>query len=90
MVGVTNEDRANTPYLRDMKILQFVQLNARQREDAITKMIAISLELDVPVAGLRGEEAIRNGLAGDIVPDADFIFDEVNDDVVDVIYRENI
>lgn len=73
-----------------MKILQFVQLSPRQREDAIKKMVAISIELDVPVAGVRGEAEIRNALGGDIVPDADFIFDEVNGDVVDVIYRENI
>ena len=73
-----------------MKILQFIQLNPRQRADAINKMIAISEDLDVAVAGIRGGEEIRQALAGDIVPDADFIFDEVDDDVVDVIYRENI
>lgn len=73
-----------------MKILQFVQLKPRQREDAVNKMIAISRELDVAVAGVKGETDIRTALAGDIVPDADFIFDEVDDDVVDVIYRENI
>ncbi|MEO6915033.1 MAG: hypothetical protein ABI151_04765 [Chitinophagaceae bacterium] len=73
-----------------MKILQFVQLNQRQREDAVNKIVVISKELNVAVAGVKGESEIRMALAGEIIPDADFIFDEVNDDVVDVIYRENI
>ena len=72
-----------------MKILQFVQLNPGQREDAIQKMIDISAELDVAVAGIKGADEIRNALAGDIVPDGDFIFDEVDENTVDVIYREN-
>lgn len=73
-----------------MKILQYVQLNSRQKEDAVTKIVAISKNLNVPVAGICGEEAIRKALAGDIVPDADFIFDEIDEERVDVIYRENI
>lgn len=73
-----------------MKILQFVQLNPRQREDAVNKIITISKDLNIAMAGIKGEAEIRNALRGDIIPDADFIFDEVSDDVVDVIYRENI
>lgn len=73
-----------------MKILQFVQLNSQQRRDAIIKIAAISEKLNFSVFGVRGEKMIEEAIAKDANPDAEFIFDEVDESQVDVIYRENI
>ncbi|MEO5995468.1 MAG: hypothetical protein ABIN89_02135 [Chitinophagaceae bacterium] len=73
-----------------MKMLQFSQLNPSQRQDAINKMLKISAELNISVAGVRGEQSITEAINKDINPDADFIFNELDDTQVDVIYRENI
>lgn len=72
-----------------MKMLQFSQLNLTQRNDAITKMLQISAELNVPVAGVMGDSAIIEAINKDTNPDADFIFDEIDETQVDVIYRKN-
>ncbi|MEJ7768475.1 MAG: hypothetical protein WKF89_11735 [Chitinophagaceae bacterium] len=73
-----------------MKILQFIQLNDQQRKDAIVKMAAISQKLNFSVFGVRGEKLIEEALDKDANPDSEFIFDEIDDTRVDVIYRENI
>ena len=73
-----------------MKILQFIQLNNQQKRDAISKMAAISEKLDFSIFGVRGERLIEEALAKDANPDAEFIFDEIDERQVDVIYRENI
>ncbi len=73
-----------------MKILQFIQLNDLQRKDAIGKMAAISQKLNFSIFGVRGEKLIEEALDKDANPDAEFIFDEIDDTRVDVIYRENI
>jgi hypothetical protein len=72
-----------------MKILQFNQLNPSQRMDAINKMIKISRDLDVTIAGVKGEKLVE-AIRQDASVDADFIFDEIDETAVDVIYRENI
>ena len=72
-----------------MKILQFTQLNPAQRTDAINKMIDISRDLNVAIAGVKGDKLLE-AINQDVSPDADFIFDEIDDTSVDVIYRENI
>lgn len=72
-----------------MKMLQFSQLNPTQRNDAITKMLRISADLNVTVAGVMGGSAIIEAINKDTNPDADFIFDEIDETQVDVIYREN-
>jgi hypothetical protein len=72
-----------------MKILQFNQLTPAQRTDAIIKMINISKELNVEIAGVKGDKLI-DAINHDFSPDADFIFDEIDEARVDVIYRENI
>ncbi len=73
-----------------MKILQYIQLNNQQKTDAISKIVGISKKLNVPVCGMSEESMIRQALQQDGVPDAEFIFDEINENQVDVIYRENI
>lgn len=73
-----------------MKILQFVQLNSQQKKDAVAKIAAISEKLDFSVFGVRGEKLIEESLAKGASPDAEFIFDEIDESQVDVIYRENI
>ena len=72
-----------------MKMLQFSQLNPAQRIDAIDKMLKISKELDIAVAGAHGDIPITEAINRDFNPDADFIFNELNETSVDVIYREN-
>jgi len=72
-----------------MKMLQFSQLNAFQRKDAIDKMTKISKELDLKIPGVQGENTIIEAINEDLNPDADFIFDEIDETMVDVIYREN-
>ena len=73
-----------------MKMLQFSQLNPSQRQDAINKMLKISVDLNIPVAGVQGASSIIEAISKDVNPDADFIFDELDETQVDVIYRENI
>ena len=73
-----------------MKMLQFSQLNPSQRQDAINKMLKISVDLNIPVAGVQGTSSIIEAINKDVNPDADFIFDELDETQVDVIYRENI
>lgn len=73
-----------------MKMLQFSQLNPAQRKDAIEKMISISIELNIKIPGVQGENSILEAIEEDFNPDADFIFDEIDETQVDVIYRENI
>ena len=73
-----------------MKMLQFSQLNPVQRKDAIEKMIGISIELNIKIPGVQGENSILEAIEEDFNPDADFIFDEIDETQVDVIYRENI
>jgi hypothetical protein len=73
-----------------MKMLQFSQLNAMQRKDAIDKMVKMSTELDIKISGVQGENSIVEAIKEDLNPDADFIFDEIDETQVDVIYRENI
>ena len=85
--GICNRPIIKT---RIMKILQFIQLNNQQKKDAIVKMAAISQKLDFSVFGVRGEKLIEEAIEKDANPDAEFIFDEVNESEVDVIYRENI
>lgn len=72
-----------------MKMLQFSQLNPAQRKDAIDKMLKISAELNLPVAAEWGANSITEAINNDINPDADFIFDQIDETQVDVIYREN-
>ena len=72
-----------------MKMLQFSQLNPVQRKDAMEKMIKISDELNVEIAGVHGDKQITDAINNDFNPDADFIFDEIDETQVDVIYREN-
>ena len=71
-------------------MLQFSQLNDLQRQDAINKMLKIAEELNVPIAGACGELPITEAINKDFNPDADFIFNELDELRVDVIYRENI
>ncbi len=73
-----------------MKMLQFSQLNSIQRKDAIEKMVSISTELNIKIPGVQGENSILEAIQEDFNPDADFIFDEIDETQVDVIYRENI
>jgi hypothetical protein len=72
-----------------MKMLQFSQLNPVQRKDAIDKMVRLSNELDIRIPGVQGENTIIGAINEGLNPDADFIFDEVDETMVDVIYREN-
>ena len=72
-----------------MKILQFTQLNPAQRKDAIDKMVKISNEINIQIPGVQGENSIIEAINEDLNPDADFIFDEIDETQVDVIYREN-
>jgi len=72
-----------------MKMLQFSQLNPAQRQDAIDKMVKISNELQIKIPGVQGEDTILEAIFEDFNPDADFIFDEIDEIQVDVIYREN-
>ena len=72
-----------------MKMLQFSQLNPAQRKDAIDKMVKIGNELDLKIPGVQGENTIIEAINEDLNPDADFIFDEIDETMVDVIYREN-
>ncbi len=71
-------------------MLQFSQLNPAQRKDAIDKMVTISTELNIEIPGVQGENSIVEAIKEDFNPDADFIFDEIDETQVDVIYRENI
>ncbi len=73
-----------------MKMLQFSQLNPMQRKDAIDKMVKMSTELNIKISGVQGENSILEAINEDLNPDADFIFDEIDETQVDVIYRENI
>jgi hypothetical protein len=73
-----------------MKMLQFSQLNPMQRKDAIDKMVKITTELNIEIPGVQGENSIVEAINEDLNPDADFIFDEIDETQVDVIYRENI
>ena len=73
-----------------MKMMQFIQLNNQQRQDAISKMVAISEQLNIPLFGVSGDKLIKEAIEKEANPDADFIFDEVDNNSVDVIYRENI
>lgn len=73
-----------------MKILQYIQLNGQQKKDALVKMAALSKKLNFPVFGQWGEQGIAEALAQDKNPDAIFMFDEIDEEQVDVIYRENI
>ncbi len=73
-----------------MKMLQFSQLNSAQRKDAINKMVNISSELNIKIPGVQGENSILEAIIEDFNPDADFIFDQIDETQVDVIYRENI
>ena len=72
-----------------MKMLQFSQLNPAQRKDAIDKMVKIGNELDLKIPGVQGENTVIEAINEDLNPDADFIFDEIDETMVDVIYREN-
>jgi hypothetical protein len=72
-----------------MKMLQFSQLNPVQRKDAMAKMIKISHEINFEIAGVHGDKQITEAIDNDLNPDADFIFDEIDEIQVDVIYREN-
>ena len=71
-------------------MMQFIQLNNRQRSDAIAKIVAIAEQLNISLFGVSGGKLIKEALEKDANPDADFIFDEIDLDHVDVIYRENI
>jgi hypothetical protein len=73
-----------------MKSLQFNQLNNTQKADAIRKMAALSKELNFMVFGSQNEGAITEAILQDATPDAEFMFVEVNENQVDVTYRENI
>lgn len=73
-----------------MKILQYIQLNGEQKKDALVKMAALSKKLNFPVFGQWGEEGIAQAIAQDKSPDSIFMFDEIDESRVDVIYRENI
>ncbi len=73
-----------------MKSLQFNQLNNVQKADAIRKIAALSKELDFTVFGSQNEGAITEAILQDATPDAEFMFVEVNENQVDVTYRENI
>ncbi len=84
------EMEAHTNKTFIMKILQYIQLNGQQRKDAIVKMAALSKKLNFAVFGQWGEQGIADAIAQDKNPDSIFMFDEIDEEQVDVIYRENI